>query len=1355
MRLLGCHIDNFGAFHNYDLTFNDGLNVIMQANGWGKTTLAAFMKAMLYGFDGKRVRKVAENERLRYRPWQGGKYGGSLDFEANGREYRVIRTFGATGARDNVRIVYIDTGKSALSETGPNVGEWLFGLDANAFQKSVYVVQNGLVLDTSMASLRNRLNSLVNEADDVAGFDKAQARLEERRKHYKKTGNRGAIADISKDIARLVDADARSDARIAELRSIDGEIAACDSSMEELDKRIAEAQEMAREDQEAEQRGRALKRVSDQLRERLQAAETAYDKATKEAGGGSLDDLTVSKTRQEISELKRLETDADAARASADAADEKRSQVAKGYPNGLPKRQELREMRDALTELASREEALRASRPAGDKSTAWLSAAAAADPTLADRSEAAIARLDDVNETVEAGRAAQDELRSARARWDERRRAVLQLASESAERSEALPDDAEEQIAELRGDARDLRSATAELATMDVRLETLRTQVSDEQKKLDSLQGGSAVGEAESGKLEEQAVEVASAAESANRARETRDERVAEAEELRRRVKEAENRLAEQKAAAEQSKPTTPTVPIACFAAAAIAVVAGIATGALVALLAIGVVLAAVGVVLLMRGRPEAPAGPDPEMARAASDASDAYAKARQEAESAERHLADAEERHRDASESLTTLVGELFPDETFDSATIAAQVPILRQRLNARAEQEKKVRDLRDRLDAAEAEAEEARARADAIVARHPDLPGDEYGSLASAMDERAMELENLQRDALSSRKRLLDAVSEDSAGYAVPADGSDLEGIVKAFEQEEAPEAARLLESERQAALVAEEYAAELSGLLGAFGLDGVEADSISVGAERLSKAVSTYREEEARKQASEQELRAREADIALARAELDKWAHDMGKHGADDLTDGWFAAAEEAISADERAAWEEKRARRKADDSRNAAEKLRGGLLSFFASHGVEHPEDMDVELDALSKRASEVSNLRKARDLASAELSQWMSKNRDAVEAAEARAKGPQARADASRQLDQLRQLRDSLVRQKAQCEEQRSAVLQSLEGRLVAHQELALLSKKKQRAATNLFTVQKTAEYLLSAREGLDGRYLGDLTDRFSDYANAWLDGEGIEARVSPDFNVAISEGSKAHDVAGYSTGYQDLLDICFRMALVDTVFQAEPPFLIMDDPFSSLDEDKIRKAFMLIATLSSKYQVIYFTCHPSRTEEGVTGEASAAFVLPEQQARRELPRARAKREAEERAKAQAELVASYAVVPVARGRASIAPAGKRHSISSNLFNVSFVVDESNGSRDNSFEVHFIDSKGRALCDRQSVEVIGGHAVPDKVRFSLTTRDDSGDTYDMIVHENGREPAELAARIPFRAEVSFASDDFGF
>ena len=140
MKLLECHIAGFGVFSDYRMTFEDGLNVIMQPNGWGKTTLAAFIKAMFYGFDRRRVHDVTENERLRYRPWDGSRYGGTLDFENEGASYRISRFFGERPADDTCEVINLDTGKS-VAEAQECVGEWLFGLDANAFRKSVFVEQ--------------------------------------------------------------------------------------------------------------------------------------------------------------------------------------------------------------------------------------------------------------------------------------------------------------------------------------------------------------------------------------------------------------------------------------------------------------------------------------------------------------------------------------------------------------------------------------------------------------------------------------------------------------------------------------------------------------------------------------------------------------------------------------------------------------------------------------------------------------------------------------------------------------------------------------------------------------------------------------------------------------------------------------------------------------------------------------------------------------------------------------------------------------------------------------------------------------------------------------------------------------
>ena len=91
MRLVSCYIENFGKWSDRLFSFEPGCNVICQENGWGKSTLAAFVRVMLYGFQDELVRDPYRNERKRYRPWQGGVYGGRLEFEAGGRMYEIGR----------------------------------------------------------------------------------------------------------------------------------------------------------------------------------------------------------------------------------------------------------------------------------------------------------------------------------------------------------------------------------------------------------------------------------------------------------------------------------------------------------------------------------------------------------------------------------------------------------------------------------------------------------------------------------------------------------------------------------------------------------------------------------------------------------------------------------------------------------------------------------------------------------------------------------------------------------------------------------------------------------------------------------------------------------------------------------------------------------------------------------------------------------------------------------------------------------------------------------------------------------------------------------------------------------------
>ena len=105
MKLIRCHVENFGKLSDFDYSFADGLNCLRQDNGWGKTTLANFIKAMFYGLPVTTKKNLVENERKKYTPWQGGNYGGNLIFEIKQKQYRIERFFGKKEAEDVYNLI--------------------------------------------------------------------------------------------------------------------------------------------------------------------------------------------------------------------------------------------------------------------------------------------------------------------------------------------------------------------------------------------------------------------------------------------------------------------------------------------------------------------------------------------------------------------------------------------------------------------------------------------------------------------------------------------------------------------------------------------------------------------------------------------------------------------------------------------------------------------------------------------------------------------------------------------------------------------------------------------------------------------------------------------------------------------------------------------------------------------------------------------------------------------------------------------------------------------------------------------------------------------------------------------------
>ena len=200
MKLIECYIENFGTLHDFHYSFDDGLNVLNRDNGFGKTTFSVFIKAMFYGLDDTKKLKLEENDRKHYMPWQGGVFGGWLTFTTGALGYKVERTFGSKESEDTYTLYELETGKVSLAYQD-GLGEKIFGIDADGFERTVFLSERRLSQKSDNKSVSAKLSDLVGCDFDLGELDKALSMLEERRKFYYKKGGSGQIGDIKGEIA--------------------------------------------------------------------------------------------------------------------------------------------------------------------------------------------------------------------------------------------------------------------------------------------------------------------------------------------------------------------------------------------------------------------------------------------------------------------------------------------------------------------------------------------------------------------------------------------------------------------------------------------------------------------------------------------------------------------------------------------------------------------------------------------------------------------------------------------------------------------------------------------------------------------------------------------------------------------------------------------------------------------------------------------------------------------------------------------------------------------------------------------------------------------------------------------------
>lgn len=144
-------------------------------------------------------------------------------------------------------------------------------------------------------------------------------------------------------------------------------------------------------------------------------------------------------------------------------------------------------------------------------------------------------------------------------------------------------------------------------------------------------------------------------------------------------------------------------------------------------------------------------------------------------------------------------------------------------------------------------------------------------------------------------------------------------------------------------------------------------------------------------------------------------------------------------------------------------------------------------------------------------------------------------------------------------------------------------------EEKRAYESHLYAIVQIAKsYLEKAKDEFSSNYMQPLKESFDKYYQMFTGEAHNDYTIDANFEVKLRVNSDQKKTGYLSEGYQDMVGLCLRMAWVDAMFTGEKPFIIMDDPFVNLDDDKLKGAKEFIKKIAEDYHVIYFTCHLSR-----------------------------------------------------------------------------------------------------------------------------------------------------------------------
>ena len=206
MIIESINIKSFGMITDMTLSFAEDINVIVGHNEAGKSTIAAFIKYMLYGFGNDAAADVPD-ERLRRTNWDNGTAQGSMTVRIGTKRYMITRVTekvdngGRISYKEDASIIDMETGSPAFGKVP--AGEVFFGVDKELFENTAFVGQIG---DSAIneGSVKQSIENILFSGSERINNQRAASKVATKKDTLlHKAGGGGAIFELRRRAEQL------------------------------------------------------------------------------------------------------------------------------------------------------------------------------------------------------------------------------------------------------------------------------------------------------------------------------------------------------------------------------------------------------------------------------------------------------------------------------------------------------------------------------------------------------------------------------------------------------------------------------------------------------------------------------------------------------------------------------------------------------------------------------------------------------------------------------------------------------------------------------------------------------------------------------------------------------------------------------------------------------------------------------------------------------------------------------------------------------------------------------------------------------------------------------------------------